>query len=296
MTVKELYREIEKILADIPDGSFDADCIMEDIGGFSKEVRLAYPERNADEAVCARVVTAARKRALGYPLQYILGRWEFYGMPFMVGEGVLIPRPDTETLAEEVIKRINAMGLNAPRIIDLCSGSGCIAVAAAKNIRGAVVYAAELSGDAFPYLSQNVRLNGANVRLIRGDVMNGALMDNFRNGETGETNYFDCIVSNPPYLTDKEMHSLQTEVTYEPDIALYGGIDGLNFYRVISCLWKEVLRDGGLLIFEIGSEQEGAVKNILSDNGFEDIFSVRDAGGNVRVAGGYKCAGGADDI
>lgn len=289
MTIRELCTRIDSILSDTPDGEFDGMCILEDIGGISRERAAIHSDDCIADGVCGKILDAARRRAAGYPLQYILGKWEFYGLPFYVGEGVLIPRPDTETLVDETLKRLSAMD-GLINVIDLCSGSGCIAVSLAKNLGDkGQVFAVELSGEAFPYLVKNVRENNVNVRMLRGDVMNGGLMENFRDDDNeGEYLKIDCIVSNPPYLTDDEMDSLQKEVTFEPQSALYGGNDGLKFYRVISCLWKELLRDNGLLIFEIGTEQEDDVRQILSDNGFKDIFTAADATGGVRVIGGYK--------
>lgn len=291
MTIKELFDRTVSILEQTPDSSFDGMCILEDMGGITKERLYTFPDEEIAEGKANRILDSVRRRAAGYPLQYILGKWEFYGLPFKVGEGVLIPRPDTETLVDTALDRLakfpddDKLG-----IIDLCSGSGCIAVALAKTLGDkAHLYGVELSGEAFPYLVDNIRDNGCNVRLLKGDVMNGAIMENFRSGEEDDEYIkIDCIVSNPPYLTDKEMDNLQKEVTFEPENALYGGSDGLKFYRVIACLWREILRKDGLMIFEIGSEQGEEVRKILEDNGFYDIFTADDSGGNLRVIGGYK--------
>lgn len=288
MTVRELCSRIDSILAETEDREFDKMCILEDIGGITRERAAIHPDDDIPDGISAKVLDAARRRSAGYPLQYILGKWEFYGLPFRVGEGVLIPRPDTETLVDETLKHAAAMNREKINIVDLCSGSGCIAVALAKNLGDkAQLYAVELSSEAFPYLLENVRANEVNVKLLKGDVMNGGIMENFRDPEN-EDEYItiDCIVSNPPYLTDKEMDELQKEVTFEPQTALYGGNDGLKFYRVISCLWKEILRKDGLLIFEIGTEQEADMRKILTDSGFTDIFTANDATGAVRVIGG----------
>lgn len=286
MKISELSEKVSLLLSDTEDGGFDGMCILEDIGGITRERAALHPDDELHESICARVIEAANKRKSGYPLQYILGQWEFYGLRFRVGEGVLIPRPDTEALAEEAIGRIKKQGAASPRIIDLCSGSGCIAVTLAKLIEGSEVFAVELSGEAFPYLTDNIRSNDARVTVIRGDVSDGRLLDNFRD-EDGEIVPVDCIVSNPPYLTSEEMAELQTEVGYEPEIALFGGNDGLKFYRIITCLWKVLLTEGGLLIFEIGNDQEGAVTDILINEGFGDIFTAPDATGAIRVVGGY---------
>lgn len=289
MTIDQLRNEVNTILKDIPDREFDGMCILEDMGGISRERAVLHGEDVISESLCGRVIAAAKKRSEGYPLQYILGQWEFFGLPFKVGEGVLIPRPDTEVLVECVLDRLGRME-GKLGIVDLCSGSGCIAIALDKKLGGrAQVYGVELSSDAFPYLSENVRMNGSSVKLLRGDVMNGSIMENFRDGDNPEEYIkIDCIVSNPPYLTKREMEELQTEVRHEPETALFGGDDGLKFYRVITCLWKEILRTGGLLAFEIGDAQAGDVQLLLEEGGFCDIFTEKDAAGCVRVIGGYK--------
>lgn len=290
MVIRELTAKIKEILksAGIEDYDFDGNCIAEDFLGMSGTQLFLKAEEEADTASAEKAIAAAEKRAGGYPLQYILGKWEFYGLPFKVGEGVLIPRPDTETLVDKVIEYYGTPRKNM-RIIDLCSGSGCIAIALKKHIDGAEVTAVENSYEAMPYLIQNARMNDTVLRYIKGDVMNSALLDNFADPENeGEYIKFGCIVSNPPYLTAEEMSELQTEVGYEPACALDGGYDGLKFYRVISCLWKNVLEDNGLLAFEAGYQQCKAVKDIMEKSGFYDVRITKDTGGNERVIYGFK--------
>ncbi|MBR4224514.1 MAG: peptide chain release factor N(5)-glutamine methyltransferase, partial [Oscillospiraceae bacterium] len=259
MTLKEINERLRTLLEDIPDGEFDAMCIFEDFIA-PREALFTHPESDISEDKAALAIGAAHKRVEGYPLQYILGSWEFYGRTFKVGEGVLIPRPDTETAVDAALDMAGRLYDGVPLITaDLCSGSGCIAVTLAKELADrAKVYAVELSGDAIPYLMENIHDNDADVMLIRGDISNGHLLDNFVSAD-GEPVDLDMIVSNPPYLTDEEMSSLQREVSYEPELALYGGIDGLQFYRVIACLWGTRLRSGGGIVLEIGDSQAEAV-------------------------------------
>ena len=290
MVIRELTARIKDILrsAGIEEYDFDGSCIAEDFLGLDGTQLLLKADEQAADTAARKAIEAAEKRATGYPLQYILGKWEFYGLPFKVGEGVLIPRPDTEILVDTVIEYYRSPRENM-RIIDLCSGSGCIAVALKKNIPGAEVTAVENSSEAMPYLVHNARMNDTVLRYIKGDVMNGALLDNFSDPENvGEHIKFGCIVSNPPYLTKEEMSELQTEVGYEPKCALDGGIDGLKFYRVIACLWREVLEDNGLLAFEAGYQQCGQVAEIMEKSGFYDVTVKKDLGGNERVIFGYK--------
>lgn len=289
MTNGELFEQIKCLLekSGAEDFEFDTKCIFEDIMQLDTLSLAMKRGEEADSAAAERAMELAKRRSEGYPLQYLLGEWEFYGRSFKVGEGVLIPRPDTEILVDTVIQRMR--GQSAPEIIDLCSGSGCIAVSLAKNIAGAKLIAVEMSSEAMPYLVENIRRSDANVRILKGDVMDGRLLDNFMEQDSpGDYRTVDCIVSNPPYLTAQEMSELQREVTFEPAMALDGGADGLKFYRVISCLWKEVLRDGGLLAFEIGWEQGKAVADILTSAGYSDVNIIKDYGGRDRVVLGVK--------
>ncbi|MBQ8780264.1 MAG: peptide chain release factor N(5)-glutamine methyltransferase [Oscillospiraceae bacterium] len=294
MTNGELFKLIETKLetAGKEDSKFDAKCIFEDIMGLDSLNLSLHREETADEKKAAKAVELAEKRADGYPLQYLLGKWEFYGLDFKVGEGVLIPRPDTEILVETVLAHFAEKKHYDPEVIDLCSGSGCIAVSLKNSMPKAKVIAVEISSDAMPYLVENIRSNSVDVKILKGDVMDGRLLDNFRDEENeGDHRQLDCIVSNPPYLTAEEMADLQIEVTHEPASALDGGADGLKFYRVISCLWKEILKDGGLLAFEIGYRQGEDVADILRKGGFTDVKIIKDLGGNDRVVTGIKVNG-----
>lgn len=291
MTNEELYEYICGCLknAGIEDYAFESRCLIEDIMGLDRLQLAMNGTKPADESKKAKLMQLLERRLKGEPLQYLLGEWEFYGLPFKVGKGVLIPRPDTETLVDAVLDHFMKLGKLDPEIIDLCSGSGCVAVAIQKNLPQSKVTAVELSSEAFPYLTENIRRNGAAVRTMKGDVLNGDLLRNFVDPEDiGEFRKLDCVVSNPPYLTEKEMGELSPEVQCEPETALYGGSDGLKFYRVIACLWKEILKEGGLLAFEIGYEQGEAVSDILQKSGYTDIKVKKDLGGNDRVVTGIN--------
>ncbi len=291
MTLKELRDLTENMLnaAGIEDSRFDTDCLVEDILGADKLALILRGNEEIPESDADRLMEAAERRCSGTPLQYILGEWEFYGRPFYVGEGVLIPRPDTEVLAERVLEHFRGTGNLSPEICDLCSGSGCIAVTLKKELPKAVVHAVELSSEAMPYLVKNIRRNEADVKIIKGDVTDGKLLENFADPEDfGEYRKIDCIVCNPPYLTDKEMDELSREVKREPELALRGGADGLKFYRIISGLWREILKDGGLIAFEVGFEQGEAVRDILEKSGYKDVSVFKDYGGRDRVVTGIK--------
>jgi release factor glutamine methyltransferase len=219
-----------------------------------------------------------KKRSSGYPLQYILGEWEFYGLPFIVGEGVLIPRPDTETLVDKVLEYAGKH--ENLKIADLCSGSGCIATAIEKNTVNSDVYAVEISDIAYKYLEKNIELNSSSVKPYKADVLRYETAEKFRD--------FDVIVSNPPYLTEDDMKHLQKEVSYEPEMALYGNSDGLEFYRRIPEIWYNSLKHGGMMAFEVGMGQAQDVAEILKENGFKDIKAVNDLSGIARAVYGRK--------
>jgi release factor glutamine methyltransferase len=291
MTVSELIEFIKTTLkdAEIESYDFETRCIAEDILGIDTFSIITKKDEEVSADKEKAVKELVKKRSSGYPLQYLLGQWEFYGYKFTVGEGVLIPRPDTEILVETVVKHFKQIKNNAPEIVDLCSGSGCIAVALKKLLPMSKVYAVEISSEAFPYLVKNIKDNGCAVSVLKGDIMDGRLLDNFCcPNSSGDYRKVSCIVSNPPYLTDREMAELQKEVSFEPETALAGGNDGLKFYRVIACLWKEILEDGGFIAFEIGCEQGKSVSEILVRNGFENVTVTKDLAGLDRVVSGVK--------
>lgn len=219
-----------------------------------------------------------KRRLNGEPLQYIIGEWEFYGLPFKVGKGVLIPRQDTETLIDVAI---NKLGDKKELVVtDLCSGSGCIGIALEKHLNCNKVICVEKSDEALPYLKENLKLNGSDAEILHGDIFSKRIIDALPMS--------DLIISNPPYLTQADMQSLQREVTYEPDDALYGGEDGMDFYRSITRLYKDKINDGGMILFEIGINQEDEVMKILIQHGFTNVRTKKDLAGVFRCVYGYK--------
>lgn len=214
-----------------------------------------------------RIIEKAKKRADGYPLQYIFGNWEFYGLLFSVGEGVLIPRADTETLVDTAIELIKKGKFKT--VVDLCSGSGAVAVAVDKNTDASVT-AVELSDKAFRYLEENIKKNNSSVTAVKADA-------------TVFSGSFDLCLCNPPYIKTEVIKELSREVRFEPTTALDGGSDGLAFYRKITQNAKNFLNPQGVLAYEIGYDQADAVSKILSENGFSDIHIIKDLSGNQRV-------------
>lgn len=268
MNGREALSEIKKILegSEIFDISYEA-------GEIFKETCGKHPlmvDFVGDETL-EKMKTIALKRAGGYPLQYIFGKWEFFGYEFFVGEGVLIPRPETELLVEAVLPSLS----EESKVLDLCSGSGCIPIACSKE-SGCKAYAVELYEKAFSYLEKNIAHNKANVTAVNGDALDNSLLSGIE---------FDVILSNPPYLTKAEMNELQREVRFEPETALFGGDDGLYFYRMLFKLWKHRLKKGGVFAVEVGDKQAKAVKELMELEGFKAEI-ISDYAGIERIVKG----------
>ena len=226
-----------------------------------------------------RVEELVQRRLAGEPVAYIIGEWEFYGLPLDISRDVLIPRSDTELLAQRGIQRAREAGEGA-RVLDLCAGSGCVGLAIAAQVPQCRVVLGELSEGALRTCKQNVRRNGLNARVtcLSVDALeapSSALWD------------FDVIVCNPPYIPSGDIPGLDTSVRdYEPHMALDGGADGLDFYRAIAPRWKAALRLGGALLFEVGIGQAPDVEDILARSGYEDIKTTADTQGIWRVVEG----------
>lgn len=204
------------------------------------------------------------KRISGEPLQYILGEWQFYGLPFYTDERALIPRQDTELLVETALEKIKERGYQT--CLDLCTGSGCVGIAIAKNA-GIRVSCSDVSEEALSLARENMELNEVEVKFINSDLFDQI------------PGKYDLIVSNPPYLTKEDMDALQKEVSFEPSLALDGGADGLDYYRRIAREYRDHLNDKGMLLLEIGSTQARTAAALFDAN-----TSVRnDLGGNPRV-------------
>lgn len=278
----ELFERCRNILEEkgIDSAGFDTLCIFQDVFGDRNPVIATDRRKKVPPGIEAEIMEIVRRRSEKYPLQYLLGEWEFYDCSFKVGEGVLIPRPDTETLVEHTLAICRETGMKSLKIADLCSGSGCIAITLKKEMPESEVYAIEISDEAISYLKQNAEFNHADINIVKGDVLDKELQRSFCN--------FDIIVSNPPYLTGEEMRELQKEVAFEPELALYGGDDGLDFYREITSVWKESLLPNGRLLYEFGMGQHEAVRIILERNNFTDISLEKDGGGIIRTISGKK--------
>ena len=217
----------------------------------------------------------------GEPVAYLIGEWEFYGLPLDISPEVLIPRPDTEVLVEQAVEYLKTQ--NNCRVLDLCAGSGCIGLAVASQVPGARVVLGELSEGALRVCRQNIRRTGMSGRVVPMPV--NALEKPDKN--LGD---FQCIISNPPYIPTADIDGLDVSVKdYEPHMALDGGADGLDFYRAISEQWKTALVPGGRLYFEVGIGQADAVLRLMRTQGFGDIQIVKDLSGIPRVVYGTLC-------
>lgn len=267
--------EAKKLLAKNLNPQEARDIIFFVTGLNSQEQLLNYKKELTDNEE-NKVKDILFKRINGYPLQYILGKWTFMGRDFSVGEGVLIPRDDTEVVVLSVIPYLE-QNKNL-RIIDLCSGSGIIAVTLKCMFPKCEVHALELSEKAMPYLKRNIESLAPDVILHQGDL--NLLCECF------EDNYFDLVISNPPYIQSEVIPTLQTEVKREPKMALDGGTDGLDFYRSITQKWSNKLKSGGMMAFELGEGQFDMVKAMMKEKGFENISEYKDLGNIQRAING----------
>ena len=233
----------------------------------------------APDPVEEKLAALVERRLAGEPVAYLIGEWEFYGLTLDVTPDVLIPRMDTEVLAERAILLARAAGEGA-RVLDLCAGSGCVGLAVAANVPTCRVVLADVSEAALKICKGNVRRNELNARVtcVQADALqkpDAALWD------------FDVIACNPPYIPTGDLAGLDVSVRdYEPRSALDGGADGLDFYRAITARWGSALRLGGALLFEVGINQAMDVAALLEGSGFEDIQSTQDTQGIPRVVEG----------
>lgn len=275
MTVGEAYRKTKDILteAGFEAPAFEALCLTEKVFGFNRLALITKGEETvASEEKLVVLAELTEKRLNHEPLQYLLGKWSFMGIDLLVGEGLLVPRDDTEVVTSLCIDYLSCK--ESPNVIDLCAGSGAISLALEKYANCKVT-AVELSDKAFSYLTQNIKLNNSAVNALNGDI--------FECHKDIADNSLDLIVSNPPYIKTADIASLQKEVQHEPAMALDGGESGLDFYRRIVPLWKSKLKAGGALAFELGEGQYDEVSRILADNGFGGITESIDFGGIQRA-------------
>lgn len=220
------------------------------------------------------------RRRAGEPVAYLLGAREFYGRSFRVDKRVLIPRPDTETLVEVALERMKAISLSA-RVLDVCTGSGCVAITIARERPTMRVTAADISPGALVVARENaIRLGAPTIGLVQSDLF--AAFDPARDK-------FDLITANPPYIADEEIPTLAVDIhKFEPRLALSGGADGLDLVRRILAEAPRFLAPGGVLAMEIGAGQSPDVIALFVEAGFGDVVARRDYGGHERVVSGVR--------
>lgn len=274
MTLADAYREGLALAGPGTDRAFEVSCLFEGAFGLPRYAP-GLDARQAGAPALERFFAHCRKLAEGEPLQYLLGEWEFFGLPFFVGEGVLIPQPDTETLVETALGLME--GTPSPVVADLCAGSGCVGISIAHMRPDARVYALELSEAALPYLARNIERNGAPVEALHCDALAPPALPPL-----------DGVVSNPPYISREEMAGLPPQVKREPEMALYGGGDGLDFYRALPGVYRPLIKEGGFLALEVGYTQAEAVAALVRGAGFHAVETRRDLAGVARVVTGLK--------
>ncbi len=281
MTIAQIYKELcdtlKKAGADSP--AFDTMCLMESVLGTTRQDITLYGDRHITDQEADILRSHSHRRSMGEPLQYIMGYWEFYGRRFNVGEGVLTPRDDTEVVLTSVFPFLNKKDINEPlKILDLCSGSGILAITLKNEYPEADVTAVEISDAAIRYLRENADINDTDIEIIHDDIFR--CVDDFADGE------FDLIISNPPYLSTSDMQRLQREVRFEPKLALEGGEDGCDFYRKIVPLYTRKLKPGGMLAFEYDGNQAEVIEGLMKAENFENITIFDDLGGVHRAING----------
>ena len=291
VTVSLLLAEAEKRLrvAGVPDPETDARALVFHCFDLTLTQYLLRKEEPLaeDEDTCRRTAwlgEALERRSCRVPLQHILGCAPFMGLLFDVNEHVLIPRADTEILvltALELVRKLQKeeSGKPGPDVLDLCTGSGCIAVSMKKECPSIRCSACDISPEALAVASGNAGRHGAQIEFVQSDLLSAF----------PEEKQFDLIVSNPPYIASDEIETLQEEVrTYDPRLALDGGADGLDFYRRICAQSSRHIDAGGYLAFEIGADQGAEVAAVMRKTGFEDIGLRKDLAGLDRVVWGRR--------
>ncbi len=279
MTIFEAYNQTKKRLekAGIEDFVFEAKQIIMHITGFTPSQILTDYNKKLTEFQENNLTAIVHQREVRYPLQYIFGSWEFYGRPFKVGVGVLVPRADTETVVETALELLK--GKENPKVLDLCAGSGCIGITISAEIPTAQVTLVEKYDEALRYTEENIRLNGVKAKALKGDV--------FEKCDFAPESV-DLIVSNPPYIPKDEMKYCSDEVKFEPKTALLASEEGLEFYNAIIKNYTPCLKKGGQFCFEVGFRQGEKVSELFKANGFVDIKIKNDLNGIGRAVSATK--------
>lgn len=273
MTYREVVEFGTKCLTDagVPDAALDAWYLLQMVCKIERSYYYVHGEEDITQDAQKEYEIAVQKRAEHIPLQYIIGEQEFMGLRFKVNSNVLIPRQDTETLVEQVLKIVKP----GMKVLDLCTGSGCVLISVLKNAPELTGMGSDISKTALLVAKENAKLHEVDAEWVRSD-----LFDNI-------TETFDVIMANPPYIPTGEILSLMPEVRdFEPENALDGGADGLDFYRKIAGQVKDYLNPGGYVYMEIGYDQGEAVSELMRNAGFTEVEVIKDLARNDRVVKG----------
>ena len=273
MTYREAVEFGTKCLTDagVPDATLDAWYLLQMVCKIERSYYYVHGEEDITQDAQKEYEIAVQKRAEHIPLQYIIGEQEFMGLRFKVNSNVLIPRQDTETLVEQVLKIVKP----GMKVLDLCTGSGCVLISVLKNAPELTGMGSDISKTALLVAKENAKLHEVDAEWVRSD-----LFDNI-------TETFDVIMANPPYIPTGEILSLMPEVRdFEPENALDGGADGLDFYRKIAGQVKDYLNPGGYVYMEIGYDQGEAVSELMRNAGFTEVEVIKDLARNDRVVKG----------
>lgn len=273
MTYREAVEFGTKCLTDagVPDAALDAWYLLQMVCKIERSYYYVHGEEDITQDAQKEYEIAVQKRAEHIPLQYIIGEQEFMGLRFKVNSNVLIPRQDTETLVEQVLKIVKP----GMKVLDLCTGSGCVLISVLKNAPELTGMGSDISKTALLVAKENAKLYEVDAEWVRSD-----LFDNI-------TETFDVIMANPPYIPTGEILSLMPEVRdFEPENALDGGADGLDFYRKIAGQVKDYLNPGGYVYMEIGYDQGEAVSELMRNAGFTEVEVIKDLARNDRVVKG----------
>lgn len=273
-SLKDVLLEGEIYLSEVglENAKSDAWYLFEYVFGIRRADFLLDGDNVADAEKAYKFLDFIKIRATRKPLQYITRHQEFMGFDFEVNESVLIPRQDTEVLVEKALEIINKLNMENVKVLDLCTGSGCIAVSICKFVPGTDVTASDISGKVLDLAKKNAGIHQAECRFIQSNLFNDI------------EGKFDIIISNPPYIKTDVINKLMEEVKgFEPITALDGGFSGLDFYRKISNEAKKFFKKEGFILYEIGYDQAAEVSQILKENGFLDIEVFKDLAGLDRV-------------
>lgn len=277
-TYNDIYIQTRKALraADIEAYSMEARLLVSGAAGKTMAQLMRDLPLYAAPGLEERVRAMTERRLAGEPVAYITGSWEFYGVPLEVSRDVLIPRPDTEVMVEAAVKLFQGRN-GRPRILDLCTGSGCVGIALAVQMPGARVVLVDNDHKALSLCRRNVQLNGLDARVMCIDA-DATQRPPMLLGK------FDLITCNAPYIPTAEIETLDASVKdYEPYQALDGGPDGLDIIRPVIAQWKSVLKDKGTIMLEIGEGQSAAVQELLTQAGFAQVAALQDTGGTDRI-------------